>query len=701
MGSVMSQVKISAMPTATNNGSGAYIPIVQSGINKKLLADSLVRLAQTNKILGYLLKKDTLGGIERISVDSVKLDSLLATISGGAGSIEYLTQGYGVIIDSVGRVYTIKVDSSVLANKLYVDALAALKKDKADSINSTGYATQYDLTKTKDSLQTNIDTKISSIGGLVTAGTNVTITGSGTTGSPYVVNSSDGGAGNDSAYVNIIYLNDSTLIFVRDNDNKDTIRLSAPIVFTRLLNGLVPASGGAPGDTTKFLREDGQFKSPTVGGGGLWALNGVSGAKFSINNAVSGYVDSFSIDARGRVFLGFGAGALSQSGSAYESIGIGYKALNKSDSTGNVVIANNGLRNLTTGFNNTVINAIGTSMTSANNNILIGKGSGGALTTQTGNIHISGGAASTASNNIFIGGGNSATTLASSVSLGGLSSAVTGLRAVAIGPDALYSLTAANEITGLGYAALYFNSTGAFNLGLGARAGMYNTTASNQIFINSITRSGNYMSDQNNSPFYAQQNQTTLLTQYITHNGKFGINTIAPTAWLHLSRGTTVANTAPLKFAANVSLTTTAATGTGTVATLTYATTTNPAFVLGSTIVVSGVTPSGYNGTFVVTAVTATTVSFANATTGAQTVAGTITQGALLTTPEAGAVEFDGRINVTGTDAVRGRVALTFTGTAAPATTPSFVGDYFVDTVNKKLYVATGTVNSADWTILN
>lgn len=41
------------------------------------------------------------------------------------------------------------------------------------------------------------------------------------------------------------------------------------------------------------------------------------------------------------------------------------------------------------------------------------------------------------------------------------------------------------------------------------------------------------------------------------------------------------------------------------------------------------------------------------------------------------------------------------TGTAAPATTPTKVGDIFVDTTNKKLYFATGTTNSSDWTIAN
>jgi hypothetical protein len=75
---------------------------------------------------------------------------------------------------------------------------------------------------------------------------------------------------------------------------------------------------------------------------------------------------------------------------------------------------------------------------------------------------------------------------------------------------------------------------------------------------------------------------------------------------------------------AKLTLATTAATGTGSVATLTFASQTQPPFYPGQTITVAGVTPAGYNGTFAVTASTPTTVSYANATTGAQTVAGTI-----------------------------------------------------------------------------
>jgi hypothetical protein len=74
----------------------------------------------------------------------------------------------------------------------------------------------------------------------------------------------------------------------------------------------------------------------------------------------------------------------------------------------------------------------------------------------------------------------------------------------------------------------------------------------------------------------------------------------------------------------NLRLTTTAASGTGTAATLTFATTGVAQYAAGDTITVTGVTPTGYNGTYTVTACTNTTVTYANATTGAQTVAGQI-----------------------------------------------------------------------------
>jgi hypothetical protein len=82
-------------------------------------------------------------------------------------------------------------------------------------------------------------------------------------------------------------------------------------------------------------------------------------------------------------------------------------------------------------------------------------------------------------------------------------------------------------------------------------------------------------------------------------------------------------------FADSATLATLTATGSAGIATLTFATQTIPPFPVGSAITVTGVTPVGYNGTYTVTACTATSVSYANATTGSQTVAGTIRNRAL------------------------------------------------------------------------
>jgi len=72
-------------------------------------------------------------------------------------------------------------------------------------------------------------------------------------------------------------------------------------------------------------------------------------------------------------------------------------------------------------------------------------------------------------------------------------------------------------------------------------------------------------------------------------------------------------------------ITTTNTSGTGVTATLTFAAQNAP-IAVGATIVVAGVTPAGYNTAgATVTASTSTTVSYANATSGGQAVAGTVT----------------------------------------------------------------------------
>lgn len=90
-----------------------------------------------------------------------------------------------------------------------------------------------------------------------------------------------------------------------------------------------------------------------------------------------------------------------------------------------------------------------------------------------------------------------------------------------------------------------------------------------------------------------------------------------------LTNGQTTCTWAATGGGALVGFATTGASGDGTTATITYSTA-GGVPPIGSQVLISGVTPAGYNGTFTVTASSPGSVSFANATTGNQTVAGII-----------------------------------------------------------------------------
>lgn len=80
-------------------------------------------------------------------------------------------------------------------------------------------------------------------------------------------------------------------------------------------------------------------------------------------------------------------------------------------------------------------------------------------------------------------------------------------------------------------------------------------------------------------------------------------------------------------FSFNNTLATATTAGTGTTATITWTVPLAYAPPIGSQVLITGVTPTGYNGTYTVTASTTTSVSFASSTTGAMTVAGFIQTG--------------------------------------------------------------------------
>ena len=123
------------------------------------------------------------------------------------------------------------------------------------------------------------------------------------------------------------------------------------------------------------------------------------------------------------------------------------------------------------------------------------------------------------------------------------------------------------------------------------------------------------------TPSTATTGAITLAGTLALTNGGTG-KASAPAAQANLLGYTATSSTA---------LATTAAAGSAGTATLTFAVQGSAPYAIGSYISVVGVTPTGYNGYYQVTGCTTTTVSYANATTGSQTVAGTISQTVLLT----------------------------------------------------------------------
>jgi hypothetical protein len=125
----------------------------------------------------------------------------------------------------------------------------------------------------------------------------------------------------------------------------------------------------------------------------------------------------------------------------------------------------------------------------------------------------------------------------------------------------------------------------------------------------------------------AAGNQSTSEAVYSTYTRA----TVARTSGGFTVTTNSVSPAATISFPACATIATTAASGTGSAATISWTTALPSAPAVNSTVTIAGMTPSGYNGTFTVTSSTTTSVTFANATTGAQTVAGTI----LITPPSA------------------------------------------------------------------
>jgi hypothetical protein len=135
----------------------------------------------------------------------------------------------------------------------------------------------------------------------------------------------------------------------------------------------------------------------------------------------------------------------------------------------------------------------------------------------------------------------------------------------------------------------------------------FTATASQTVF--NVTRGTGYITDQ----CFVFENGCLLDESEYTD----------ASATVTLAVGATLNNTiSVISFRSSTSILTTATSGTGSVATITFSERVAAPFTVGQSITVADVVPAGYNGTFTVTGATTSTVSYSNSTTGVQTTPG-------------------------------------------------------------------------------
>jgi hypothetical protein len=161
----------------------------------------------------------------------------------------------------------------------------------------------------------------------------------------------------------------------------------------------------------------------------------------------------------------------------------------------------------------------------------------------------------------------------------------------------------------------------------------------------------------------------------VVQNPTISAETYTPTTSVAATVGTTV-----IYF--NSSLNASSASGNGTTVTLTFPIQSAVPFAIGSSITVTGFSPSGYNGVFTVTGSTTTTVSYANATSATIQYAGNITSSAAVFP----AVNINGA-TVTGTDIQSSTLVSSYT-------TDPYTGALTSVTLSKATITATLAVNS-------
>ena len=145
-------------------------------------------------------------------------------------------------------------------------------------------------------------------------------------------------------------------------------------------------------------------------------------------------------------------------------------------------------------------------------------------------------------------------------------------------------------------------------------------------------------------------------------------------------------------FSTTTPITITGSSGTGSVATLTFAGA--YVFPVGSSITVAGMVPSGYNGTYVVTVSSAGSVSYASTTTGALSTAGTISNTGLVPLFSTTSGQASVPVTLSSHGYVAGDTFPVLVATTVGGIT--FYGNYIVNSVtSSSVFVISGTTSAS------
>jgi len=324
-------------------------------------------------------------------------------------------------------------------------------------------------------------------------------------------------------------------------------------------------------------------------------------------------------------YIGFYAGGIGVTPTDNTALGryaLYGQGLASASFTGNTAIGNNAMQNALTSLDNVAIgNQALDACSGCLESVAVGYQALASATTSSATQNTANGYQ--ALNHLTTGSGNSAE---GSQSLFTLTS---GLYNMGIGQFAFYT-TNGNYNSGLGR-SVFQNTTGTGNVGVGYTAGTANTSGSFNTYIGySAGNIGSADSTANlsNSTALGQNAQVGCSgCAIIAGNGadaeRVGFSMKTPYAMVDIPQGNNL-DSFPSLHITWYNLTITSITATGSAVTIFFAQQDIPPFKVGSKVIIAGVAPSGYNGTYVITVCTRSSVTFSSSTTGTMTVAGTI-----------------------------------------------------------------------------